>query len=369
MLYVDIPTPDELRRLIGVRSRWCVSIYLPTHPVTQHRDIDRLELRALAEDAVGQLTGSGVRANEVADIRDQLAELADDEAFWTYQSHGLAVFADADAIRTFRLPESVSRASEVSDRFHLSPMIAAVSFPRVGYVLALSEYAARLIEVTPDGGGEALAVPGLPERLGGLFDPQRRPGDPAIGEGGQPLAVRDNAREVDRALRTFLAGLDVPLVLATVDSLAASYRRASSYPNLAPTHISGSPDRLSDGELAARAQPILSDYNERRLQAVKEEWERRHSSGRSVADLSQIARAATLGAVDTLLYDADRPVYGTVAEADGAISVGPHGPGTYDIVDEVIGRTIMAGGRAMAVAEDDLPDRHSPVAAILRYPV
>ena len=39
---------------------------------------------------------------------------------------------------------------EVSDRFHLNPLLRAVTFPRVAFVLALAQGSVPVIEVLPD---------------------------------------------------------------------------------------------------------------------------------------------------------------------------------------------------------------------------
>jgi hypothetical protein len=61
MLYVDIPTVPEFRALASTRADACVSIYLPTTPVTQDTAASRIELKNLTKSALAQLTVVGVR--------------------------------------------------------------------------------------------------------------------------------------------------------------------------------------------------------------------------------------------------------------------------------------------------------------------
>lgn len=42
MLYVDVPTLQELKALIAARADACVSIYLSTTPQTQHISASRI---------------------------------------------------------------------------------------------------------------------------------------------------------------------------------------------------------------------------------------------------------------------------------------------------------------------------------------
>ena len=55
MLYVDIPTRADIQRLGAVRAAACVSIYLPTTPLTQDAQADRIALKNLAGSAIEQL--------------------------------------------------------------------------------------------------------------------------------------------------------------------------------------------------------------------------------------------------------------------------------------------------------------------------
>jgi hypothetical protein len=93
----------------------------------------------------------GIDPQRIAAVEENLGELGDDYEFWRFQATSLAVLATPDSVMTYRLPSRLQSAVEVSDRFHLRPMIRAVSFPGVAFVLAFSQNAARLIEVTPMG--------------------------------------------------------------------------------------------------------------------------------------------------------------------------------------------------------------------------
>jgi len=52
MLYVDIPSLADLKSLAAHREDICVSIYLPTTPVSKETAGDRIELKNLAKEAL-----------------------------------------------------------------------------------------------------------------------------------------------------------------------------------------------------------------------------------------------------------------------------------------------------------------------------
>ena len=52
MLYVDIPSLADLKSVAAHRDDICVSIYLPTTPVSREAASDRIELKNLAKESI-----------------------------------------------------------------------------------------------------------------------------------------------------------------------------------------------------------------------------------------------------------------------------------------------------------------------------
>jgi len=147
--------------------------------------------------------------------------------------------------------------------------------------------------------------------------------------------------------------------------------------------VHGSPavGRHVDGlrhEVGERAVPqlVASDDGDAELVGarpvgarVRERFEARVSQGRGATDLTDIARAATFGAVDTLLADIDQTVPGYVDEESGAVTLDDSDDAAnYGVVDELARRVLLSGGRVLALRADDIPG-DTATAAILRYPV
>lgn len=148
MLHIDIPTSADIELLAQTRDPASVSVYLPTSPVTTDAPGFRIEFKNLIRDAVTQLTEGGADKREIASIEEFAEELLEDEAFWAYLSHTLAVLLTPTEIRTFRLPNKLAGSVvEVSDRYYLKPLLRAVTFPQAAFVLALAQGSVRLIEV------------------------------------------------------------------------------------------------------------------------------------------------------------------------------------------------------------------------------
>ncbi len=372
MLYVDIPTRPEFKALNDVRADACVSIYLKTTSLTQQSDASRIELGNLAKQAREQLEAVGFDKRRLASLMEHFDDLADDDEFWRLQANSLAILATPDLLRTFRIASALSPMVAVSDRFHLKPLMRAITFPSSAFVLALSENAVRLVEIHAELPAVAVKVDGLPKdaasALGKSTLNDRSPSGRIQGSEGQNVRFRQYARQVDAALRPVLAGRETPLILAATGRLASVYRSVNSYPNLLPDGIEDSPDRISDADLADAARPVLDAANAAELSALKVLYEARSGDGRATCDLSDGARAATYGAIETLLVDMDAIVPGLVDDQTGAITFAEKADATnYGVVDEIAGRALASGARVLGVRKADLPGS-GDLAAILRYP-
>ncbi|HEY1297053.1 MAG TPA: hypothetical protein VGJ60_28585 [Chloroflexota bacterium] len=376
MLYVDIPTLAEFRALADTRADMCVSLCVPTSPLPQEAAMSRTELGNLARTALNQLVDAGSSRARVDALRDALADLDQDEQFWRYQANSLAVLATPDSLRTFRLPNRLTPIVEVADRFYLKPLLRAITFPHEAFVLALSENAVRLVEVFADLPAQRVSVADLPasaaDAVGRSTVNERSPRGRLQGSEGQKVLLTQYARQVNAALRPVLAGRDAPVILASVEPLASLFRGISTVATLAPQTISGSPERLSDAELATQARPILDDLYAQTVSQLRESFEQRRAQGRAIRDVAEAARAATFGMIETLLVDIDVMVPGTVDETDGRITLGEERPEqTYGVVDEIARRALLSGARVLGVRAADLPSEAGagPLAATLRYPL
>lgn len=357
-LHSDIPTGSELERLVGETAEYCVSIYLPTHRVTQETHQDRVLLRDLTRQAVQQLESVDADEDVVADIEAHLGHLADDDdEFWVNQAESLAIFAGADRFETHRLPNHLQAMVEVSDRYHITPLLRAVTFPHAAWILALSQGSVRLLEVGPSGAPEEVHVADLPH-------------DAMESSGNKIHRAREAAyaRKVDSALRHVLTGSDLPLILAASKPMAALYRSVNTYPHLVTKREHSNPDTTSDAELADAARAILDEVYADQLVELAARFDELRSQGRTAVDISDLARLSTLGAVDTLLVDIDANVPGTIDDG-GAVTLDESDqPANYGVTDEIARRVLLAGGRVLAVRSGDLPD-DGPVAGLLRFVV
>jgi len=372
-LHTDIPSQLQIQRLLQAQGDHLVSIYLPTSPITPEADAARIAFKNLAAQAVEELRAAGIDTAGREAIEEELDDLHDDREFWAEQAHSLAVFADPHGLRSFRLPNRLSEAVQVADRYYVKPLLRTVTFPQTAFVLALAEGSVRLLEVTPDLPTFEVRVPDLPDdaadAVGKASITDRSPARRLQGTEGRKTLVRSYARAVDRALRGVLVGRELPLILAAAEPIDGIFRSVNSYPHLVDRSLPGSPEGSTDAELGEAARAVLDDLYSQQLRELGDRFEQRSAAGRTAVEINDLGRAATFGAVEILFVDIDSRLAGTIDAESGAVSLDDvEQAGDYGVIDELCRRVVLADGKVLAVRAADVPGG-GPAAAILRYPV
>jgi hypothetical protein len=370
MLYVDVPGLTDIRAIASERQPGSVSIYLPTTPLTQDITAARIAYENLVRTGLEQVVGAGLDKKASNAISEHLMHLLDDETFWAHQAHSLAVLASPAGVRTFRLANALPATVQVSDRFHVMPLMRAVTFPNHALILVLTEEAPRFVEVTADMPAQELSVPGLPKSAADSVNKStinsRSASGRIHGSEGQKVRLTQYARSVDAAIRPILVGRDEPLILASSEPLRSIYRSVTSATALLAEGIDVGPTNLTAAQLAERARPILDRSYESEVAAFAQLYSDRASTGRASSDMAQVARAAVAGAVQTLYIDFEDTQPGLVDEAGVITRANTEGAETYSLLGEIATTALLNGATVKAVRKADLPQGGS-LAAVLRY--
>ncbi|WP_417543729.1 hypothetical protein [Marinobacter sp.] len=372
MYYVDMPSAKEIGDLNLTRSDAAISIYLQTTPLSREVGPSRINLGNLVKKAGSQLEASGFDKRRILLLQEQFDDLLADDEFWSHQANSLAILATPESLRTYRMANKLSDIVEVSDRFHLKPLLRAITFPHAAHILALSENAVRLIEVSADLPAREIKVPDMPEDLTTVVGKATNKDYSGTGhrhgvqEHGSYLARY--VRKINAVLRPALMRSDRPLILATTRPLEALFRSMSAIPAL-PGVISGNPEHMSEAELASAARPVLDEHYAGQVKEFHRLFDDRAGQNRTTTDISDAARLATFGGIDRLLIDIDSVVDGFVDDETGEVIFGNQGDAiNYGVVDEIAGRALRSGAKVMAVRKADIPGAHD-LAVISRYPI
>ncbi|WP_085369527.1 hypothetical protein [Leifsonia sp. NCR5] len=373
MEYKDIPTKADIERFAALRQPGSVTIYLPTGTVPAEADRARIELKNHLAQAVKKLEEDGIPKQRIAAIQREGEAILEDRDFWRYQSRSLAVFLDGELSETFRLPNRLGSSCDIADRFYVKPLLRTITFPQTALILALAQNSVRLIQVSPQASAATVDVPGLPKDVAdaaGVASINGRAPDGRIqGSEGQKVRMREYVQAIERALHPILANSTDPLILAAAEPLIGIFRNVNTYPKLVPETITGNPEDKTDEELAAEARLILDAVYARKAEALKADFEARLAAGTATTDLSDMARAATYGAVESIVVDIDRRVPGTLDEETGAITYADEDePGNYGVVDEILRRALGSKATVYALRAEEIPGG-APAAAAVRFPV
>ena len=367
MWNLDIPSESELRLLAAINAPAVVTIYMPTTPISQDGAAEAMALHNLVKEAMIELRQRPELPRGDDDyIEVQLLDLIDDEGFWAHQSHGLGVITTPDGQWTFRLPHRPNPQVHVDNKANLIQLIAATA-AQDAHVLCLSEGAVRLVDVAADLPPKEVKVADMPtdaaSAAGKSSLKDRSPSGRLVGSEGKRVRIRQFARLVDDALMPILRGDERPLILIATEPIYSIFRQVCSAPTLTSLGVEANPDRLSLTQIADAVKPVLVAHAAETDAALANTVDERRGQRRATTDLADIARAATISAVATLIIDREYDERGSIGD-DGALTLAPDGP---VLAEELARRVVANGGRVLALSADRLPGG-SPVTAVLRYP-
>ncbi|WP_145564788.1 baeRF11 domain-containing protein [Yersinia aldovae] len=367
MLYVDIPSREEFLLLSDARADACVSIYIETSPRHQELTASKIQMGNFIKDALRQLQAIDFDKRRLAQIEVELNSILDDASFWDMHAYSLAIFANPDSIRTYRLANAIPNQLHVSDRFYVKPLLRALTFPHSAYILALSENQARVIEFFADVPAAEMAVANLPTSV---LDAVGKASLNVQKHGGVDDKIRlaQYTRQIDHALRPIFVQRDCPLILVSTEPLASIYRSTNTLPHLVDETLFTNAEHIGISELVTMARPFMERYYQSQIAALKPLFETRAGQRRVTTDLSDAARLATQGAIDLLLVDMDSVVAGIVDEQGSITFTEQDDALSYGVIDEIARRALATGAQVMAVRQNDLP-KGQHLNAILRYPL
>jgi hypothetical protein len=265
------------------------------------------------------------------------------------------------------LPRPMPARVEVADRFYLKPIISLLALPREALLLQLSQAAARLWVVSESNFRE-IVVPGMPTDFDTAM--QNRAGVGAEvrmrQEEDVKVRLRQYVGDIESAMRPILRTSNLPLLLAGVELLVSYYRHADTYDRTVGEAMVGNQDNRPIKAIGDDARAILRRWYDDLVTSWLGRVDDLQSSGLGTTDLAQIARATEDGRVEALVLDVEAHLPGRIT--NGLIVEAPHGdgPASYDILDELAGRTFRQGGRVLGVSSGRIP-RGAKAAAVFRY--
>ena len=385
---MEILSRAELKRLIQIGDRCCISIYMPTHPSTAETEQDQIRFKNLLRRAEKSIEAMQPRGGSLSDNLASAGHLLQDVSFWLKTTNGLALFISSEQFLRYRLPIKFDDLVVTANRFHITPLLPIFSGDGRFYILALSQNEVRFFQCSrfsnmqidlPEVSGGMRETLGFDDESGTQlqFHTGTAGGDtrrPAMFHGHAIDAEEDKNeifqyfRGVDRNVQGILRDQTAPLVLAGVDYLLSLYKEAATYPRLLDEGLSGNPEGRSADDLHAAAWKIVKPYFMKDQQEALARYRRNAGTGTTSHDLGQIVPAARHSQVEVLFVTLDEQRWGrydpdrnTVTLHDRARNDGE------DLLNLAAVETLMHGGTVFALNSGQLPEPESSAAALLRF--
>jgi hypothetical protein len=367
---MDHLTRSDLNALLTPSDGWCVSLYAPTH--RNGTPEDQIRFKEQLNDAERGLIERGMRTSDAADFLAPARHLLTAANFWRAAGDGLALFLADGTLRTYRLPLSFAECVIVGQRFHVTPVLPYLSGDGRFYILALSQNHVGVLEGTAHT-VHAITIPKLPANLPAAEaqhdrdEPLNYHTHPApVGRAlaavyhGQGVGIDDHKTElrkyfqaIDKAITAALDDRPFPLVMATVDYLAAMYRALSKYPQLVNEQIKGNPEHLSARELHDRAWPLVAPiFKARTLKAIAR-CRQLAGTGRTANELAEVLMAAHRGELESLFVVAGREIWGRFDPVTGYVEEHAIRESTSEELVNLAATDALKHGRVVEVVEPD----------------
>jgi hypothetical protein len=338
-----------------------LSVFLPLSPGSPRSRKTRVRAEKLLHRAEQALRCDGLPSATVAELMGRVRGALDRARPLNGNHRGVAVFADAEDVRTYDLPLRLPELVAVGNRFAVAPLLPAIDLHGRFFLLTLTHERIRLHE------GSALTLE--PVDLAGrelaawtTLPPSRGHGVDSAAE-ERTTRVRQHFRGTDRALHEVLGEDRPPLVLAGARPLQALYRAASTYPHLLESGIEGNPELIGGDRLHRQSWAIAEPELRRGAAAAVTRFRHLQGTGRTSSDPEEIRRAARDGRVETLLVGqsacAGRPGPGRSVLRLGSA------PQAEERLESTVVDTLSRAGAVFVVPDADLPGS-SPTAAVLR---
>ncbi|MCK0114126.1 hypothetical protein MWU75_18455 [Ornithinimicrobium sp. F0845] len=379
----ELPTSDDLD-LLSARTEHALSIYLPTSPSPQERNVAQATVKSAFDEAARRLKEDGATHGLIESLRRQWQAVDEDSELWGKLSSSLAIFLAPEVNEVFVLPNKLEPQSQLSDHFDLGQLLRSVTYPHEAYALTLSANSWQLWHATADARIAPLELEGdYPTDAADATNREtirgRDKNRGLVGDEGKKALLDKYAHRVAEAVTTELnrrrVRADTPFFLFAAEPLLSQFTDRFDREVI---QVQGAAERVGADQLDDQVRQGLDRHFAERVNTRMARIADTVSSGLVATDLVDISKAATRGLVDTLLFNFTVDVYGRIDEVSGALErvadgerFLPDGATAYDLLSQLAVRVLRQGGTVLAVRDDEVSHElwNSLAVAQLRGPL
>ncbi|MBE9180410.1 hypothetical protein IQ268_17760 [Oculatella sp. LEGE 06141] len=372
----------ELRDLVRISERPCVSLYLSAHIASQTPQQISAQFKALLRDAENQLAELGWWRPDVIELLKP-AQGIDHLSFWQNCRAGLAVFIAPNCFRYYRLPLHFDATVAVGDRFCLAPLLPNLTGDGRFFILAFSQNQVKLFLCSRESISE-IDLQQRPEDLqialrhdeADALQPDDRATTKGVGLLSSGVSTTTNqdtilsyCQQLDTGLCELLGSDRFPLVLAGIGYITSIYRKANTYPHLLDHEISGNPNVTKPEDLHHQAWQIVQPYAQQMRQTAAERYRELAVADRASGKLQDVIPAAYRQHIETLFLLAGAEQWGHFDLGTEKVDLHDTAQtGDENLLDSTAIHTLAGGGTVYIVEPSRMPER-TAVAAVFSYPV
>jgi len=360
----DVVTLADLKALAGAVGS-CITLVVPIPNSAELAARLKSGLRSVRKQLAEWHRDTEAADGLLAPI-EQLAANLQTARTW---SNSLIAFRSPGAFRHYWMGERVRDIAEVSERFEIRPLLAALAREQRFYLLAIGRHHVRLFRSTRHNTDEVRLEGIAPQNMQGFLNTRqpdhlledRTAAGPSAGSmrgvvfGTDSESEKEQERfrhflkEVERGVTKLLQRDGEPLLLAGVEYDVAIYRQLNTYPHLREEAVHGSPERLTAPALHDRAWEVVSRCPSEPLQKALADYRKQSGAALVLGDTGAILKAAAEGRVAGLF-----------------LSEGAGSGQADDPLNMAALETVLHGGWAFALKPAEMPAKDCAV-ALLRF--
>jgi len=375
----------QFDELAGVKTEYCISIYVPTQRVGENKE-SKITLKNHVAKIEKELTEFGLKKAEVNEYLEPIRKLLDDSSFWRLLSDTLVVFRNRDKFTYHNLPLQTPEFSIVSNSFYLFPMLDIFNQNDSYFIFLLSLKKNKLYEATQHEIAEVEtngAFPGNFHDSAGYDVVQkslefrsRMPGReflPFHGKGGgkdfKETEVMKYMTDIDNGFKELLEGYNIPVVIAAVEDIFSQLKDTSSFKYLYPKCVTGNFDNEDILFVHQKANELLEPYFDKSKNEKREKYLEAPDS-MILSNPEDVIKAVFMGQVDTLFVEKGSHLWGDFNEETGEVTFhDERKPLGNCLVDFAARQTFLKNGQVFIEEKADMPESHSPLNAVLRFQI
>jgi Bacterial archaeo-eukaryotic release factor family 3 len=259
----------RLKDLLKAKGETCVSIIIPTHPLSYERRGDKIELKKAVRDAKDEL----IRHVTYEQFQTYEAVLEEwvKKVDYTRNLEGLGMFVSPSVNVLFKFPFPVKEKIVVSNSFEIRDVAYTESFAAPYYVLVLSEKNVRLLRGSLD-----TLVEIEDENFPDVYEDDHEYQKPNRSssyasqstvqtyEGDKSVVVKMRTgqffRVIDKRLTTYLVDEKTPLIIVAPNEEIALFEHKSKHQKNITGKIKGNYTFLNESQLAELVFPEYVRY-------------------------------------------------------------------------------------------------------------